>query len=74
MPHWTYSMPSRRVNANSCRAVDPASRMWYPLTEIVFQRGTSRAQKPKVSVTSRIDGRGGKMYSFWAMNSFRMSF
>ena len=23
---------------------------------------------------SRIDSRGGKMYSFWAMNSFRMSF
>ena len=27
-----------------------------------------------MSVMSRIDGRGGKMYSFWAMNSFRMSF
>ena len=27
-----------------------------------------------MSVISRIDGRGGKMYSFWAMNSFRMSF
>ena len=27
-----------------------------------------------MSVISRIDGRGGKMYSFWAMNSLRMSF
>ena len=27
-----------------------------------------------VSVTSRMDGRGGKMYSFCAMYSFRMSF
>ena len=62
------------MNASSCSAVEPASRMWYPLTEIVFQRGTSRAQNAKMSVMSRIDGRGGKMYSFWAMNSLRMSF
>ena len=27
-----------------------------------------------MSVISRIDWRGGKMYSFCAMNSFRMSF
>ena len=27
-----------------------------------------------MSVMIRIDGRGGKMYSFWAMNSLRMSF
>src|SRR5690348_3420154 len=27
-----------------------------------------------MSVMIRIDGRGGKMYSFCAMNSFRMSF
>ena len=26
-----------------------------------------------MSVTSRIDGSGGKMYSFWAMYSLRMS-
>ncbi len=31
-------------------------------------------QNAKTSVTSRIDGRGGKMYSFCAMNSLRMSF
>jgi hypothetical protein len=39
-----------------------------------FHRGTCSAQKAKTSVTSRIDGRGGKMNSFWAMNSLRMSF
>ena len=43
-PHCTYSMPSRSVNASSCSAVEPASRMWYPLTEIVFHFGTSFAQ------------------------------
>ena len=67
-------MPSRSVNASSCAAVDPASRMWYPLTEIVFHLGTSFAQNAKMSVISRIDWRGGKMYSFCAMNSLRMSF
>src|SRR5262249_61878598 len=41
---------------------------------MVFHFGTAVEQKPKMSVISRIDGRGGKMYSFWAMNSFRMSF
>ena len=73
-PHWTYSIPLRSVNASSCTAVDPASRMWYPLTEIVFHFGTSFEQNPKTSVMSRIEGRGGKMYSFCAMNSLRMSF
>ena len=58
-PHWTYSTASRSVKASSCTAVAPASRMWYPLTEIVFQRGTRSAQKANTSVTSRIDGRGG---------------
>src|SRR5687767_15171354 len=48
--------------------------MWYPLTEIVFHFGTCSLQNAKISVISRIDGRGGKMYSFWAMNSLRMSF
>src|SRR5438105_15383459 len=48
--------------------------MWYPEIETVFQRGASRAQNSMESTTSRIDGWGGKMYSFWAMNSFRMSF
>ena len=40
-PHCTYSRPSRSVNASSCTAVAPASRMWYPLTEMVFHFGTS---------------------------------
>src|SRR5262250_3313715 len=41
---------------------------------MVFQRGTRSVQNAKMSVMIRIDGRGGKMYSFCAMNSFRMSF
>src|SRR5438309_11038947 len=42
--------------------------------EIVFHFGTSAAQYSIESTTSRIDGAGGKMNSFWAMNSLRMSF
>jgi hypothetical protein len=42
--------------------------------EIVFQWGTEVEQNANTSVTSRIEGRGGKMYSFCAMNSFRISF
>src|SRR4029450_11931958 len=41
---------------------------------MVFHLGTSVEQNPKMSVISRIDCRGGKMYSFCAMNSLRMSF
>jgi len=41
---------------------------------MVFHFGTSFAQNRKTSVISRIEGRGGKMYSFCAMNSLRMSF
>src|SRR6476659_3074068 len=41
---------------------------------MVFHLGTCSAQYAKMSVMIRIDGRGGKMYSFWAMNSLRMSF
>ena len=41
---------------------------------MVFHFGTSFEQKAKMSVINRIDCRGGKMYSFWAMNSLRMSF
>ena len=40
----------------------------------MFHFGTSFAQNAKMSVISRIDWRGGKMYSFCAMNSLRMSF
>src|SRR5215831_14063060 len=56
IPYFTYSTPSRSVNASSWSAVEPASRMWYPEIEIVFQRGTFFAQKENWSVTRRIDG------------------
>ena len=65
--------PFLSVNASSCAAVEPASLMWYPETEIGCQSGISRAQNSTMSVTSRIDGPGGKMNSFWAMYSLRMS-
>src|SRR5258708_12365724 len=42
--------------------------------EIVFHFGTSFAQYSIESTTRRIEGAGGKMNSFWAMNSLRMSF
>jgi len=34
----------RQREGHFCTAVAPASRMWYPLTEMVFQLGISRAQ------------------------------
>ena len=74
IPQRTYSSPSPNVNANSCAAVEPASRMWYPLIEIVFHCGTFCEPNSIVSTTSRIEGSGGKMNSFCAMNSLRMSF
>ncbi len=40
----------------------------------MFHSGISRAPNSIVSVTSRIEGSGGKMYSFCAVNSLRMSF
>src|SRR6266496_5474299 len=42
--------------------------------EMVFHFGTSAAQYSMESTTRRIDGSGGKMNSFCAMNSLRMSF
>ena len=56
-----YAIPFASVNASSCAALAPASRMWYPEIEIVFQRGSRSAQYAKRSVVSRIEGRGGKM-------------
>ncbi len=41
---------------------------------MVFHFGTSFAQYSMESTTRRIEGSGGKMNSFWAMNSLRMSF
>jgi hypothetical protein len=55
----TYANPFASVNASSCAAVDPASRMWYPLIETGCHRGISAVVKRITSVTSRIDGRGG---------------
>jgi len=56
-----YAIPLASVNASSCTAVAPASRMWYPEMEIVFQRGMRSAQYANRSVVSRMDGFGGKM-------------
>ena len=55
----TYAIALASVNATSCTAVEPASRMWYPLIEIVFQFGSSRAHHAKMSVTMRSECRGG---------------
>ena len=41
---------------------------------MLFQSGISRVANSMVSVTSRMLSRGGKMNSFWAMYSLRMSF
>jgi hypothetical protein len=41
---------------------------------MVLYFGTFSAQNLNVSVISRMEGRGGKMYSFCAMYSLRMSF
>ncbi len=62
----TYAKPFANVNASSCAAVDPASRMWYPEIEIECHRGISAAVNPITSRTSRIDGRGGNTNSFCA--------
>ena len=40
----------------------------------VFHCGTCCVQNSITSHTSRTDGSGGKTNSFWAWNSFRMSF
>ena len=55
----TYATALARVNASSWAAVAPASRMWYPLIEIVFHFGRWVPHQENVSVTRRIDGPGG---------------
>ncbi len=47
--------------------------MWYPEIEIGCHSGISCAQNSIMSMTSRIDGSGGKIHSFCAMYSLRMS-
>ena len=69
----TYANPSASVNASSCAAVEPASRMWYPEIDTGCMSGISAAHHSIMSTTSRIDGAGGKIHSFWAMYSLRMS-
>jgi len=65
--------PFFRVKASSWAAVAPASRMWYPETEIGCHLGMFPVEYSTMSVTSRIAGSTGKHHSFWAMYSFRMS-
>ena len=55
----TYAIAFENVKANSCIAVDPASLIWYPETDIVFQFGNSLLQKSNISVTIFILGWGG---------------
>ncbi len=69
----TYANPSASVNASSCAAVEPASRMWYPEIETGCISGISCAHHSIMSTTSRSDGSGGKIHSFCAMYSLRMS-
>ena len=40
------------VKANSCTALEPASLIWYPEIEIVFQLGIFSLQYSKISVTN----------------------
>ncbi len=61
------------MNASSCAAVAPASRMWYPEIETGCQRGIARVHHSIMSTISRIEGSAGKIHSFWAMYSLRMS-
>src|SRR5579884_3595556 len=42
--------------------------------EMGWKRGTCRVANSMVSVTNRMEGRGGKMNSFWAMYSLSTSF
>ena len=55
----TYAKPFASVNASSWAAVEPASRMWYPEIDTGCQRGISAVVNLIMSVTIRIEGRGG---------------
>ena len=59
-----YSKPLASVNAASCAAVEPASRIWYPLMLTGFHLGTSVDANSIVSITSLIDWSIGKINSF----------
>ena len=62
------------VKASSWTAVAPASRMWYPLIDTGCHLGMCFEQNSIMSTTMRTAGRGPTIHSFWAMNSFNMSF
>jgi len=59
MARVTYAIVLARVNASSCTAVAPASRMWYPEIHIGFQFGTCSAQNRNTSAISAMLGPGG---------------
>ena len=69
-----YANPLLSVKASSCAAVDPASLIWYPLTDTGLYNGMFSEQYSIISTTSLTDGSGGKIHSFWAMYSFNASF
>ena len=54
-----YSTALESVKAISWGAVAPFSRMWYPLTEMLFQRGKCFWQYSITSTTRRMDASGG---------------
>src|SRR6266404_8843223 len=47
--------------------------MWYPLIEIGYQRGISRVVNSTMSVRKRSDGSIGKIVSFCAWTSLKIS-
>ena len=55
------------------QAVEPASRMWYPLIDTGCQRGIVVEHHSIMSPSRRIAGSIGKHHSFCAMYSLRMS-
>src|SRR5581483_5476949 len=55
----TYSMASANVNASSCTALEPASRMWYPEMLTGYHWGTFFEQYSIMSPIRRIEGLGG---------------
>ena len=52
-------MALEKVNPNSSAAEEPASLIWYPEMDIVFQEGISLEQNSKTSVTSLMLSYGG---------------
>ena len=56
---WTMRQYAGFGDATSCTAVEPASRMWYPLTEMGFHCGVSSALNSIRSVAILSDAAGG---------------